>query len=142
MKKKTLKKILLYSLSTFLLLVIVLGIHIYMVYRPKAPTAYSRVMARIDIKQPITEGDANNIKVFLAHEKGVDHYLVNPQTSIVVFTFLPIKTTGNQIVKDFKTNFDFKAERFVPTANDLKSSCPVAASSYTYKVYKFISQII
>ena len=140
--KKTLKKVLLYTLSAFLVLIVVLCVHIYMVYRPKAPNADSRVMARIDIKQPITADDANNIKVFLAHEKGVDHFLVNPQTSIVVFTFLPVKTTGNKIVSDFNANFNLKAERFVPTANDLKSSCPVAASSYTYKVYKFISQII
>jgi hypothetical protein len=142
MKKNTFKKILVYTLSGILLLVIVLCVHIYMVYRPKAPTAFSRVMARIDIKQPITDADAGKIKIFMAHEKGVDHYLVNPETSIVVFTFMPIKTTGNRVVDDFKANFSFKANRFVPTTNDLKSSCPVAASSYTYKVYQFISQII
>jgi hypothetical protein len=142
MKTRTIKKVVIYTLSTFLFLVAVLCVHIYMVYRPKAPDANSRVMARIDINQPITETDASNIKVWLAHEKGIDNYLVNTETKIVVFTFLPVKTTGNQIVKDFKASFKLKAERFIPTADELSHSCPVAGSSYTYKIYKFISNLI
>ncbi|MGZ3750854.1 MAG: hypothetical protein ACXVA2_10335 [Mucilaginibacter sp.] len=141
MKNKTIKKILIYTFSTFLFLVLVLGVHIYMVYRPKI-TADTRVMARIDIKQPISQDDANKISAWMVHEKGVDHVLVNPQTSIVVFTFYPIKNTGNQIVSDFKSNFNYKADRFMPSADNLKHSCPVSASSYTYKIYKFITQII
>lgn len=141
MKNKKIKKILFYSLSALLFLVLVLGVHIYMVYRPKV-TPYTRVMARIDIKQQITQDDANKISAWMVHEKGVDHVLVNPETNIVVFTFYPIKNSGTQIVKDFKANFNYKADRFMPTADNLKRSCPVAASSYTYKIYKFITQII
>lgn len=141
MKKRKIKKFLLYTFSTLLFLVLALAVHIYMVYRPKI-TQNTRVMARIDIKQPITQDDANKISAFMAHEKGVDHYLVNPQTSIVVFTFAPVTNTGNQIVNDFKTNFKYKAERFMPSAENLMHSCPVAASSFTYKIYKAISQII
>ena len=139
--KKTIKKILLYSLGTFLFLVIVLAVHIYYVYRP-APDASTRVMARIDIKQQITQEDANKITAWMYHQKGIDHVLVNPQTNIVVFTFYPVKTTGDQITKDFKASFAFKADRFKPTSENLKSSCPVAANSLTYKAYKLISQII
>jgi hypothetical protein len=139
--KKKIKKILLYGAATFLFLVVVLAVHIYFVYRP-APDAYTRVMARIDIKQQITQADANHIASWLYHQKGIDHVLVNPQTNIVVFTFFPVKTTGNQIVSNFKTHFPFKADRFMPSVENLKHSCPVAASSYTYKVYKLITQII
>lgn len=141
MKKRAIKKVLLYTFSTLLILVLVLAVHIYMVYRPKV-TPDTRVMARIDIKQPITQHDANKISAFMAHEKGVDHYLVNTQTGIVVFTFAPVKNSGDQIVNDFKSNFTYKAERFMPSAENLKHSCPVAASSFTYKIYKAISQII
>ncbi len=139
--KKTIKKILIYSLSIFVFLVAVLAVHIYYVYRP-APDANTRVMARIDIKQQISQSDADKISAWMFHQKGIDHVMVNPQTNIVVFTFFPVKTTGDKIANDFKANFNLKAERFVPTQLDLKSSCPVAASSYTYKVYKLISQII
>ncbi|MDB5087337.1 MAG: hypothetical protein JWR09_1331 [Mucilaginibacter sp.] len=139
--KKTLKKILLYGVSTFLLLMIVLAIHIYYVYRP-APDASTKVMARIDIKQKITRNDANRITSWMSHQKGIDHVMVNPQTSIVVFTFFPVKTTGDQITRDFKANFPFKAERFIPGGKQLMNSCPVASTSYAYKAYKLILQII
>ena len=139
--KKTIKKILLYGAATFLFLVFVLAVHIYFVYRP-APDANTRVMARIDIKQQLNQDDAIKITAWLYHQKGIDHVLVNQQTSIVIFTFYPVKTSGDQIVNNFKSNFAFKAERIIPNATNLKSSCPVAASSYTYKVYKLITKII
>ena len=139
--KKTIKKILLYGLSTFLFLVVVLAVHIYYVYRP-APDSSTRVMARIDIKQQITQDEANKITSWMSHQNGIDHVLVNPQTNIVVFTFFPVKTTGDQITKDFKASFGLKAERFIPSGEQLKSSCPVASTSYAYKAYKLISQII
>jgi hypothetical protein len=141
MKKRAINKMLLYTFSTLLFMVLALAAHIYMVYRPKV-TPDTRVMARIDIKQPITQTDADKISAWLAHEKGVDHYLVNPQTSIVIFTFAPGKNSGSQIVDDFNSNFNYKADRFLPTAENLEHSCPVAASSFTYKIYKAISQII
>jgi hypothetical protein len=139
--KKRIIKILLYSFGTFLFLFVVLAVHIYFVYRP-APDAYSKVMARIDIKQPITQDDANKISAFMVHQKGVDHVLVNPDTRIVVFTFFPVQTTGDQVVTKFKSHFAYQANRFMPTAENLKQSCPMAASSYTYKIYKAITSII
>ncbi|WP_295673222.1 hypothetical protein [uncultured Mucilaginibacter sp.] len=139
--KKKITKILLYTFGIFLFLFVVLAVHIYFVYRP-APDAFTRVMARIDVKQRITQDDANKISSFMVHQKGVDHVLVNPQTSIVVFTFFPVKTTGDQVVNNFKAHFPYKADRFMPTAENLKHSCPVAASSYTYKIYKVITKVI
>ena len=142
MKKMSLKKFLIYTFSIFSLLVIVLTVHIYMVYRPKAPGEYTRILARIDIKQQITLEDSTNITTWLYQQKAVDHVLVNPHTSLVVFTFFPIRSGANDIVKHFNTKFHFKAERFMPTAENLKGSCPVASSSFTYKVYKLITKII
>ncbi|HEY8928211.1 MAG TPA: hypothetical protein VIM55_03410 [Mucilaginibacter sp.] len=138
---KTLKKVLLYSLGTLLLLLAVLAAHIYYVYRPKAD-ASTKVMARMDIKQQLTQEDVNKITAWMYHQKGIDHVLVSPESNIVIFTFYPVKTTGDQIVKDFKANFSFPAERFKPTAENLKSSCPVASTSYGYKIYKFIAKTI
>lgn len=141
MKKRAIRKFLLYTFSTLMILVLALAVHIYVVYRPKV-TPNTRVMARIDIKQAITQDDANKISAFMAHEKGVDHYLVNPESRIVVFSFAPVKNTADNIVNDFKSNFNYQAERFMPSAENLKHSCPVAASSYGYKIYKLISKII
>lgn len=140
--KINIKKILIYSLSSFLILFVVLCVHIYYAYKPKPANKNTRVMARIDIKQPINQLEANKITTWLTHQIGIDHVLVNPQTSIVVFTFFPVKTSGNQIADNFKQVFNLKADRFIPSEKDLQQSCPMAASSYTYKIYKLISQII
>jgi len=61
----------------FLFLVLVLAVHIYWVTRPKAPDANTKIMARIDIKQPITQADADKITTWLYQQKGIDHVLVN-----------------------------------------------------------------
>ena len=139
--KKTIKKILHYGAATFLFLAVVLAFHIYYYYRP-APDASTKIMARIDIKQQINQAEANEIASWLCHQKGIDHVLVNPQTSIVIFTFYPVKTSGDQVVKSFKSNFNLKAERFMPSDEQLKNGCPMAASSFTYKVYKLVTKII
>lgn len=141
MKTKTIKKIAIWSVSTLLFLVIVLAVHIWWAYHPRVD-AYTKVMARIDIKQPIGKTDAGKISAWLYHQKGVDHVLVNPDTRIVVFTFFPIKASGNEIVKNFKADLPYKADRFMPTQKDLASSCPVAGSSFYYKVYKIIDHIL
>jgi hypothetical protein len=141
MKKISLKKILLGTLSIFLLLVLVLSVHIYMVTRPKAPDEHTRIMARIDIKQDIGQDDATKITTWLYQQKGIDHVLVNPQADIVIFTFFPVKTSADRIVRDFKSNFSYKAERYVPSVADLQSGCPVASTSKTYKIYNFFKNI-
>ena len=140
MQKRKLKRIALTLLSVFLLLVMVLCIHIYVVTRPKAPDAHTRIMARIDIKQPITQDDAAKIAAWLYNQKGVDHVLVNPQSDIAVFTFAPVKNSADQIVRDFKASLPYKAERFLPTADQMKGGCPAMATT-GYKVISFFTNI-
>lgn len=141
MKSKTIKKIATWSVATLFFLVIVLAVHIWWAYHPKID-ANTKVMARIDIKQPVSKDDASKISSWLYHQQGVDHVLVNPDTRIVVFTFYPIKASGNEIVNKFKTDLHYRADRFIPTQKDLASSCPVAGSSFYYKVYKFVDHIL
>lgn len=62
MKKRTLlKKALIVCGSIFLLLIMVLAVHIYMVTRPKAPDAHTIVMARLDIHETVNNTDADKI---------------------------------------------------------------------------------
>jgi len=141
MKKGLLKKILLTTGSVFLLLVGVLCIHIYMVTRPKAPDAHTRVMARIDFKQDISKEDANKITTWMYQQKGVDHVVYNPVSKILVFTFAPVNTTADQIVNNMRSSLNYNAVRFVPSEKDLKSGCPVATASFTYKAYSLFKHI-
>ncbi|HSQ44349.1 MAG TPA: hypothetical protein VLM16_05100 [Ginsengibacter sp.] len=138
MKKKSIRKILIWTVSSFLFLTLVLAVHIWWVMRPKAPDSHTRIMARLDLKQPIKQTDADKITAWLYHQKGIDHVLANIQTGIVVFTFFPIETSGDKIVDDFKSQLPYKAKRYIPTEDELKSGCPVASTSFTYKVYNYV----
>ncbi|MDO6431206.1 hypothetical protein Q4E93_11440 [Flavitalea sp. BT771] len=141
MQKRTWKRIALGVLSGTGLLVIVLCVHIYIVTRPKPIDAHTRAMARIDIRQAITQTDADKITCWLYQQKGVDHVLVNPKSDIAVFTFFPIKTTASQVVSAFKAQLPYKAERFIPSEEAMKSGCPVASTSISYRVYGFFKHI-
>jgi len=141
MQKRTWKRIALGVLSVFGLLVLVLCVHIYIVTRPKPIDANTRAMARIDIRQAITQTDADRITSWLYQQKGVDHVLVNPRSDIAVFTFFPVKTTARQVVSDFKAQLPYKAERFIPGEEAMKGGCPVASTSISYKVYSFFTHI-
>ncbi len=138
MKSKLLKKTLITSASVFLLLVAVLCIHIYIVTRPKAPTAATLAMARIDIKQPITYEDAYNITTWMYKQQGVDHVLCNAAMDNIVFTFHPALVDASAIAQQFRTAVHYEhAVRYIPTEKEMQGGCPVAATSYTYKIYSF-----
>ncbi|MGC4036150.1 MAG: hypothetical protein QM764_09325 [Chitinophagaceae bacterium] len=137
MKKAVLKRILLWSGSIFLLLIAILAIHIYIVTRPKAPDAHTIVMARIDFKQVINEDDAAKVTNWLYAQNGVDHATCNAKTKIAVFTFHPIKMTGDEIMKKFRTELNYNAIRYIPTADEMKNGCPVATTSAVYKIYNY-----
>ncbi len=142
MKKKLVKKIAVYSASVLGLLVLILCVHIYLVTRPKAPDASTRIMARIDIKKQISQTDAEKITAWMYQQKGIDHVLVNPESDILVFTYSPLQTNANKVLADLKAGLQIPAERVVPTEAEMKSGCPVAPTSFSYKAYSFIKKII
>ena len=138
MRKRTIKKVVLWSTFVFLFLVAVLAVHIYVVTRPKAPDANTIVLARIDFKQPITHDDAALVTKWLYEQNGVDHATCNPGNRNAVFTFHPVKMTGEQIMKNFRSAFTYNAERYIPSADEMKGGCPVASTSAVYKIYNYI----
>lgn len=138
---KTLKKILKITGVSLIILLLVLCIHIYIETRPTPPTAETKFMARIDFKQDITNKDSAKITNWLYQQTGIDHVLVNPNSNMAVFTFFPVKTNADQIVNNLKATFAYNAQRFVPNEKDLQSGCPVAKTSFTYKVYSFFKNL-
>ena len=107
---------------------IILAVHIYLATRPHINNvnARTRYMARIDLHQPIGRMDADSISAWLYRQKGVNHVVVNSQRAIALFTFMPAKNSANSIVRAFKASLPYgKAERFQPSAEMMKSGCPV-----------------
>lgn len=141
MQKRTWKSIALTVLSVFVLGVIVLGVHIYVVTRPRVD-ASTRILVRIDIKQDIDQAEADKITAWLYQQKGVDHVLVNPQSDIAIFSFAPVQNNADRIVADFSREMPYPAaQRYRPSEEEMKSGCPVAATSMSYKVYSLIKRI-
>lgn len=142
MKRKTVKKIVLGTLASILVLFLVLCIHIYVMMKPQPPTAHTIAMARIDFKQAIAPGDADAITNFLYHQNGVTHVLCNPATKIAVFTFYPVKANADAITANLSTSLHYNVKRFIPSKEAMASGCPVAGTSFTYKVYNLMSKIL
>lgn len=140
MKKKKWKKILLWSVASVLFLFIVLCLHIYFVMRPSPPGPNTVAMARIDFKQDINNNDASKITTWL-YQHGADHVLCNAATNIAVFTFHPAKQDANNIINTFKASTHYNAVRYLPSAKEMSAGCPVAATSFSYKIYNFMSNI-
>ncbi|HUZ61411.1 MAG TPA: hypothetical protein VMU83_21730 [Hanamia sp.] len=138
MKNEKNKKLFKTIMIVFGFLTIVLVIHIYWVTRPKTFDTHTIVMARIDIKNSLSLKDADKIKTWLYQQKGVKHVLVNPKTQIAIFTFYPMKASGDQIVHKFQTVFNYNAKRFVPTKQELENSCPALPDNVTQKISSFI----
>lgn len=135
MKKIGFRKIAYITASITLTLTIVLIIHIFLVTRPDANKEQKRVMARIDFKQDIAAADAEKITAWLYMQKGVDHVLCNDATNIAVFTFSPEMNNANNIISLLISSTKYKAERYIPSQDDMRSGCPVVVGSITDKVY-------
>ena len=125
----------------FFFLIIVLIVHIAVVTRPHVD-ASTRVMARIDINQPMSREDADKATDWLYRQKGVDHVLCNPATKIAVFTFSPLSANADDIATRFRIMLHYPAaRRYVPTEKEMQGGCPVATTSFTYKTYMFFKRL-
>lgn len=141
MKKRIIKKVVLWSAISFLMLIIILVVHIYLVTKPGVD-AKTRIMARIDVNQPISQVEANNITAWLYQQNGVDHVMCNPRSAIAIFTYSPLKANANNIALNFKSALHYPdSRRYIPSEKEMQSGCPVASSSWMYKAAVAIKKI-
>ena len=109
--------------------------------KPKPATDNTIAMARIDFKQNINQADADKITSWLYSQQGVQHVLCNQQTKIAVFSFYPAKVNADKITGNLSSALHYNAVRYMPSEKDMMKGCPVAASSFSYKVYDVMNKI-
>jgi hypothetical protein len=142
MTKRKWKKIARWGVGIFAGLVIVLMVHIWWVTRPRID-AGTRVLARIDLHQRVGQRDADRIKSWLYQQRGVKYVLVNPASEIAVFSFAPLQNDANRIVGQFRGQMGYnRADRYLPAVDPNASGCPVATTSFSYKVYAFMKRVL
>lgn len=142
MQKKKIKKIVIISVSSLLFLFLVLCVHIYIMMKPGKPDAKTVAIARIDFKQDINQADANKISTWLYSQNGVQHVLCNDKTDIAVFSFYPAKVSADNLTANLVSTLDYKAVRFKPDPKDMTKGCPYAGSSFAYKIYNFMNNVL
>jgi hypothetical protein len=125
----TMKRIFQAGLGITVFLTVVLGVHIYLVTRPGKVDAHTVAMARIDFKQDITQADANKITKWLSAQQGVVHTLCNPDSDISVFSYRPVQSNADQLVRALVGELKYDAVRHVPDAAALQSGCPMKSGS-------------
>lgn len=134
---KKLKKYFLISIAVTAGLVIVLITHIWWVTRPAA-NEQTIAMARIDIKNNLTEQDASRIATWLDQQNGVDRVLCNTKSRTVVFSFYPVKADADKIAENFANTFHWDATRYLPSEQEMAQGCPAFSGTWTDRVAAFL----
>jgi hypothetical protein len=128
------KRILKVTGLVVVVLVLVLGVHIYMVTRRTPPDANTVALARIDFKEQLRAQDSDSITRWLYRQPGVLHVLCNPAGKLVVFTYAPVSADPDRIAAAMREQLPYDAHRFMPDTRALAGGCPVAQTSVTYKL--------
>lgn len=139
--KPFVKKLTWSASSILLLSVIVLGAHIYMVTRPGKADVNTRIMARIDFAQNISDDDAAKIYAWLSQQHGVDRVTCSAVNDNVLFTFSPLINNADRLLMELQTKLHYKAKRYLPSPEEMRKGCPVSQSSNSFKIYSTIKNI-
>jgi hypothetical protein len=131
-----LKKILIGTGITLVVLIVTLIVHIYLVTRPD-PNQPMMALARIDFEQDISPEDAKLIQSWLVKQEGVGNALCNPETEIAVFSFDNNSVKADAIIASFFAATDFKGARYLPNPENLANGCPIKPDSFWYKVMSY-----
>ena len=109
--------------------------------KPRPADSKTIALARIDFKQDIKQSDADKITSWLYSQQGVQHVLCNQASKIAVFSFYPAKVSADKITANLSSALHYKAVRYVPSEKEMMQGCPVASSSFSYKVYDAMKKI-
>lgn len=141
MARPTIVRVSLAVALTIFLLILLVSVHISAVTSKKKTDPHVLVMARLDIKQAISQTDAQLITTWLYQQKGVDHVFVNPDSKIAVFTFFPLIADADQIALHFSASLPYKAQRFRPDSGALRSGCPAGFAKPALSITTYIKQL-
>lgn len=145
--KKRILKISIWTASIAILLFATLVIHIALVLPPTKQTndTRQRQLSRIDFKQELSDAEAEKIKGTIGAMEGVQGVHYNPESKILVYIHSTEKVNPNTVYSNVVKANNYKAERYIIAANEVKGGCTAGMGkerSLTVKLAQVVSDII
>lgn len=144
MKRKFVKKILIYTGGAVVALFLVLMVHIVVMVKNMPHYTNPTVqLARADFKEPVDSGSAARIQQQIKKLPGVASTYFNQKAGILVYAYDNRKNNAQNIYDDVVRNSGFRSVRYTVTAEDLKSGCPVMNDNSFYgKLTNMVAKIV
>lgn len=120
---KKLKKILIVTGATALVLVVALAVHLAMVIKPLPNSSLQ--LSRIDFEQPLNSEQAHEVVAEIKQIDGVKFTHVNEKDGILVFSHDLNVANGAEIYAQFAAVCALPSQRFVTTAQNSMEGCPI-----------------
>ena len=141
--KPVIKKILIGTLATLVLLVGTLVVHIAMVTKkPVYDNAFIQ-MSRIDLEAPI---DSNNRAIFANNAKqieAINRYVVNEKNNNILITYDVREIKAQDLHQKISNGMTIESNLYVPSAESLENSCPILdKESFSYKLGSWIEKML
>src|SRR5882672_7472218 len=124
MKRKKVLRITLWSASVLFVLLMVLGIHIYLVTGNKSNYGNPRQLSRIDFKEPVNPAEADKIRSYVSHLEGVQGTYFNMANGILVYAFDPGRQSSLNVFNGLIHYGHYKAERYTVDESTAQTGCP------------------
>ncbi|MGB6036937.1 MAG: hypothetical protein WBG42_11765 [Cryomorphaceae bacterium] len=122
--KKTIQKLVYFTLALASIIAISLAIHIYSVMEVK-PKAAQTQLGRIDIRESIDASNSEMIKSDLKKVEGVTHTFLNADSKRLIFSFNPKKHSPEEIFEAFSERSRVNAVLYTPSSKLASSGCPI-----------------
>lgn len=141
--KRLIKRILLWGTGVFLLLVIVLFVHIWMVTGNKRQDLRKRQLARIEILQPVDSLQVNQLRACISSQEGVRTTLYTAQENALIYELDPTVQTTDRVLAEAASQTGLSLKKFELSKEQSIAGCPVMnENSFSYKLGKVFERII
>lgn len=144
MKMKTLKRALLITATSALVLCLILLIHVaVMVKKNRAAPGDTVQLARADFKEPVDSLSAARIEQNIQKMRGVKSTYFNRPDGILVYAFDNTQNTSRAIYEQGVQNTGFQSALYVVSAGDMKTGCPaILDDSFYGKLTRAVAHLI
>ncbi|MCT4561651.1 MAG: hypothetical protein N4A41_09760 [Crocinitomicaceae bacterium] len=141
--KRIIKKILLWGSGIFLLLVVVLFVHIWMVTGNKKQDQRKRQLARIDILQPVDSLQVSTLRNCISAQEGVRTTLYTANENALIYEFDPTNQSSDKVLEKASSETGLALKKFMISKEQSMEGCPVMdKSSFSYRLGKFFENVI